>query len=87
MSRLFGARLPQIAMLHHRRARPRVWSANISVQAGPSPAFTFEKSFLANEFRQRFTDRQQQPLRRSPSAHRSKLQTGGVVAGRRFEAV
>jgi NAD(P)-dependent dehydrogenase (short-subunit alcohol dehydrogenase family) len=34
--------LPQIAMLHHLRARPRVRSANISVQAGPSHAFTFD---------------------------------------------
>jgi hypothetical protein len=34
--------LPQIAMLHHLRARPRVWSANINVQAGPSQAFTLK---------------------------------------------
>jgi hypothetical protein len=31
-------------MLHHRRVCPRVWSANSSVQAGPSHAFMFEKS-------------------------------------------
>jgi hypothetical protein len=31
-------------MLHQRRARPRVWSAKMSVQIGPSQAFTFEKS-------------------------------------------
>lgn len=44
------ARLPQIAMLHHLRARPRVWSANISVQAGPSQAFTLEKSSSQTNF-------------------------------------
>ena len=38
------ARLPQIPMLHHRRALPRVWSAKSSVQARPSQAFTLEKS-------------------------------------------
>lgn len=37
-------------MLHHRRAWPRVWSANISVQAGPSHAFTFEKSSSQTNF-------------------------------------
>ena len=31
-------------MMHHRRVRPRVWSAKSSVQAGPSQAFTSEKS-------------------------------------------
>ena len=47
--RLFGA-LPQIAMLHHRRARRRVWSANISVQLCPSHAFTSEKSSSQTNF-------------------------------------
>ena len=38
------ARLPQIAMLHHRRARLRVRSAKRSVQATPSQVFTCKKS-------------------------------------------
>ena len=38
------ARFPQIAMLHHLLARPRVWSANTSVQLCPSHAFTLAKS-------------------------------------------
>lgn len=41
------ARFPQITMLHHLRERPRVWSANIRVQAGPSHAFTSAKPSLA----------------------------------------
>jgi len=44
------ARLPQIAMLHHLRARPRVWSANSRVQVGPSHAFTLEKSSSQTNF-------------------------------------
>ena len=43
VSRLLRA-IAAEAMLHHRRVRPRVWSAKRSVQAGPSQAFTYEKS-------------------------------------------
>ena len=38
------ARLPQIAMLHHRRARLLVWSAKMSVQLAPSHALMLAKS-------------------------------------------
>ena len=38
------ARLPQIAMLHHRLARLLVWSANMSVQFAPSHALMLAKS-------------------------------------------
>ena len=40
------ALFPQIAMLHHRRPRPRVRSTNRSVQVEPSHAFTYSKSPL-----------------------------------------
>jgi hypothetical protein len=44
------ARLPQTAMMHHRRARLRVWSANSMVQLCPSHALTFEKSSSQTNF-------------------------------------
>jgi len=56
------ARLPQTAMLHHRLARLREWSANTNVQACPSHALIGE-IFLAHELGQRFADRQQEDSR------------------------
>ena len=83
MRRLFDA----VAADRHAAPSARMASGVIGKHQRTGRTLTclhIREVFLANEFRQRFADRQQQRLRRPPSAHRSKLQSeaAAVAAGR-----